>query len=123
MAKILIIDDEVPVRVYLRQILEGCGHEVLEAANGKVGLRLYWENMPELVITDILMPEKDGVEVIMELVEQSPGVRIIAISGGGRGLDANFNLRVAQDFGALRALAKPFTRREVLDLVSDLLNR
>ncbi|NGZ28821.1 MAG: response regulator [Magnetococcales bacterium] len=120
MAKILIIDDEIPVRVYLRQILEGV-HEVLEAANGKVGLRLYWEHMPDLVITDILMPEKDGVEVIMELVDQAPGVKIIAISGGGRGLDANFNLRVAQDFGALRALAKPFTRREVLDLVNDLL--
>lgn len=121
MALILVIDDEFAVRAFIRQVLEGAGHQVLEAEDGLVAVRLLRQHAPSLIITDILMPEKDGVEVIMELRESHPHLGIIAISGGGRGLDAGFNLRVAEDFGAHRTLAKPFGKRELLDAVTALL--
>lgn len=120
MARVLVIEDDPAVLSFVVQVLEGSGHEVVEAQDGRVGIRLFRSDPVDLVITDILMPEKDGVEVIMELVEKYPSVKIIAISGGGHGLDAGFNLRVAQDFGALRVLAKPFSRRELLEAVDEL---
>ncbi|MEG3640499.1 response regulator [Magnetococcus sp. PR-3] len=121
MATVLIIDDDMAVRELLRQILEDDGHEVFEASDGLEGVRSYQNRQTDIIITDMLMPEKDGVEVIMELRDFAPTARIIAISGGGRGLDAHFNLRVAEDFGAITTLAKPFTRNEVLGAVQNLL--
>lgn len=120
MARILIIDDEAPVRNMLRQMLEKEGYEVAEAEDGKVGMRRYAEHPPDLVITDILMPEKEGIETILALRKADPGVKIIAISGGGRTgrLDV---LPVAKAFGALRTLAKPFTRDELLGAVRSVL--
>nr|WP_176704648.1 response regulator [Candidatus Magnetococcus massalia]CRH08252.1 Response regulator receiver protein [Candidatus Magnetococcus massalia]CRH08319.1 Response regulator receiver protein [Candidatus Magnetococcus massalia] len=121
-ASVLIIDDDMAVRELLRQILEDDGHEVFEASDGLEGVRAFQKRPTDLIFTDMLMPEKDGVEVIMELRDIAPSARIVAISGGGRGLDAHFNLRVAEDFGALVTLAKPFTRGEVLDAVQTLLD-
>lgn len=121
MARILVVDDEPAVRELLRQILEGAGHQVFEAANGKVAMVRLAKQPADLVIVDMLMPEKDGVEVIIEVKEQYPDLGIIAVSGGGRGLDAGFNLMVAQDFGAHRTLGKPFTRQQVLELVGEML--
>ncbi|MBF0127604.1 MAG: response regulator [Magnetococcales bacterium] len=121
MARILVIDDDMSIRVLLREILEEEGFEVEDAADGRLGLRQFRKNPPDLVMTDILMPEKDGVELIMELKELSAKTRIVAMSGGGRGLDAAFNLRMAQDFGANRLLVKPFTRNQALEMVHEAL--
>ncbi|MEO5957891.1 MAG: response regulator [Opitutaceae bacterium] len=84
MARILLIDDDDDVRTVLRLTLIHFGHTVIEARNGREGLELFAEARPELVITDIVMPEKEGLEVIIELRAHRPPVKIIAISGGGR---------------------------------------
>ncbi|HXG17651.1 MAG TPA: response regulator [Methylomirabilota bacterium] len=120
MALILVIDDEEFVRDMLRQMLEAEGHSVVEAPNGAAGLRLLREQKPALVITDILMPEKEGIETIRELRKVAPHVKIIAISGGGRMSRIDL-LAVAQSFGAAGALAKPFERRELIDTVRSVL--
>jgi len=120
MAKILIIDDEEQVRLYLRRILTAEGHEVIEAPDGKVSLRLYHEEPADLAIIDIFMPEKEGLETISALREDFPDAKIIAISGGGRAGKLDF-LRAATAFGALRTLHKPFTRQQMLDVVQEVL--
>ena len=97
MAHILVVDDDMSIRAFVLEILEEEGYSVEEAVDGKQGLQRYREEPADLVITDILMPEVDGVEFIMCLQEIYPGVKIIAMSGGGRGLDASFNLRIAKD--------------------------
>ena len=121
MAHILVVDDDPAIRALLRTILEEDGHHVVEAMDGQQGVAFYREHPVNVVITDILMPEKDGVELIMELQEDFPGVKIIAMSGGGRGLDAAFNLRIARDYGALRQLKKPFTQADVLKALREVL--
>ncbi len=122
MANILVVDDDQTILALLREILTNEGHHVREASDGKQGIQLFQEMLPDLVITDILMPEKDGVELIMELQETFQNVKIIAMSGGGRGLDAEFNLRIAKDFGAVQQLEKPFTRQAVLGAVRKALS-
>ncbi|MBF0162372.1 MAG: response regulator [Magnetococcales bacterium] len=117
MARILVVDDDIAIRAFLREVLEADGHQVDEAGDGKQGVLCYQKQPSDLVITDILMPEKDGVELIMELQESFPEIKIIAMSGGGRGLDAQFSLRIARDFGAIQQLEKPFTRKRVLETV------
>ncbi|MBF0146445.1 MAG: response regulator [Magnetococcales bacterium] len=122
MAHILIIDDDPIIRAYLRAVLEGeDGHRLQEAQNGDEGIQLYRKHPFDLVITDILMPVKDGVELILEMTESFSNVRIIAMSGGGRGLDATFNLDMAKDFGAMRVLTKPFSAEDLRSAVADLL--
>ncbi|MBF0368354.1 MAG: response regulator [Magnetococcales bacterium] len=121
MARILVIDDDVGVRELLRAFLDEAGHQVVEAPDGRQGVQLFRDEPADLVITDILMPEKDGVEVIMELKERYPEVRILAVSGGGRGLEAEVNLRVAKEFGAMHVLPKPFTQQELQEAVTALL--
>ena len=121
MARILVVDDDMSIRALLREILEEDGHQVDEAADGKQGVASYRTKPVDLVITDMLMPEKDGVELIMELQENFPDIKIIAMSGGGRGLDAQFSLRVAKDFGAIQQLEKPFTAKQVLATVQRVL--
>ena len=120
MARILIIDDEVQIRDMLRQMLEREGYEVMDAPGGKEGLRLFRENSIDLIITDIIMPEKEGIEIIMELRQQFPDVKIIAISGGGR-LDPAQYLRIAKSVGAQYAFAKPVEREELFKAVRELL--
>ena len=121
MARILVVDDDMSIRALLREILEEDGHQVDEAIDGKQGVLCYRAKPADLVITDMLMPEKDGVELIMELQESFPDIKIIAMSGGGRGLDAQFSLRVAKDFGAVQQLEKPFTQKQVLATVHRVL--
>ncbi len=120
MTRILIIDDEAPVRDLLRQMLEKEGYEVVEAREGDIGIRLFRENPADLIITDILMPEKEGIETILELRKVFPQVKIIAISGGGRMRNLDV-LPVAKAFGAVRTLAKPFERKELLEAVRAVL--
>src|SRR5260370_16043486 len=84
MARILVMDDDGVIRAAVRRILESAGHEVLEAADGAAGLRLHREQGADLVVVDIFMPGRDGVEVIRALRQEAPLAKVVAISGGGR---------------------------------------
>jgi YesN/AraC family two-component response regulator len=121
MARILIMEDEVQMRALLRQILESSGHEVTEAANGVEGIRLYHEKPADLVIVDIIMPEKEGFETIRELKRDFPEVKLIAISGGGF-VGAEPYLKMAESLGVTHNFAKPIEREELLDAVQELLS-
>jgi len=114
MASILIVDDEAPIRTLLRRILEHDGHTVREAANGQIGLTLYREEPADLVITDILMPERDGMDVTLALTQEFLDAKVIAMTGATG--DQNF-LNVAKLFGARHVIQKPFTVEEVLRVV------
>ena len=121
MSSILVIDDEEAIRSLCRRILTQAGHQVIEAPDGNEGVRLYRENRPDLIITDIIMPEKEGIETIMDLRKEFPSVKIVAISGGGSATTGATCLHLAKSLGALKALAKPFTRQQLLDAVRDAL--
>lgn len=119
MARILVIDDEEAIRVLLKKILENAGHSVEVAQNGKVGLEKQHQQPAELVITDLFMPEKEGLETIMELQRDFPGVKIVAMSGGDRKGNMDF-LGMTIKLGAHKALKKPFTMAEVVETVNSL---
>ena len=120
MHRILLVDDDDPFRTMLHKTLERAGYEVQDAPNGRVALALYLENPGALIITDLVMPEKEGLETILELRRNHPGAKIIAISGGGR-MNAKVNLVMAEKLGATRTLAKPFSQQELFDAVSNVL--
>jgi CheY-like chemotaxis protein len=108
MARILLIDDDDPLRTMLALTLRHFGHTVTEARNGREGLDLFAQAGADLVITDIVMPEVEGIEVLRTLRTTRPPAKIIAMSGGGRGNAADY-LRIARQLGATQVLAKPFT--------------
>jgi DNA-binding NtrC family response regulator len=120
LARILIIDDDVQILNMLRQTLEREGYDVLKASNGKQGIRLYREEPVDLIITDIIMPEKEGIETILELKRDYPDVKIIAISGGGR-IGPEEYLDMAEKLGAQRTFIKPVERKQLLNAVRNLL--
>ncbi len=117
--RILIVDDNDEMRELLRLILETACHEIVEAANGRIALDLLGATPVDLVITDIIMPEMEGIDLIMTIRTRYPGVRIIAISGGGK-IDPNLCLNMAGKLGADRILRKPFGKSAILAAVSDL---
>jgi CheY-like chemotaxis protein len=119
MAHILIIDDDDQFRAMLCQLIERNGHDVTEASGGKEGIRLYRENPADLVITDIIMPGKDGIETIQELKKDFPHIKIIAISGGGR-LSPQDYLLLAKMLGAQRILSKPIELAELSKAIEEL---
>jgi YesN/AraC family two-component response regulator len=106
-ACILIIDDEAQPRRMLQQALTWAGYEVVEARDGNEGLQGFRATPTDIIITDILMPEKEGLETIIDLWREFPRVKIIAMSGGGRTGNLNF-LDVARRLGAQHTLEKPF---------------
>jgi len=120
MATILIIDDDHQIRALLRKTLEKAGYNVIEARNGKEGLRLFRLTPPALVITDLLMPDQDGLEVIMAVRRDAPTVRIIAFSGGEGAFDC---LASAQLLGAHRTMRKPVSMAELLQAVQEELQK
>ena len=121
MAKILIVDDEPIMRDMLTQMLLQDHHEVLMAENGEQGCAIYREEQPELIITDIVMPEKNGLEMLMDLKKEFPELRVIAISGGG-GITGAFDyLPVAKLVGADQILKKPFGIKEIRDAIATTL--
>jgi len=120
MIRILIIDDESMVRFSLRRILEGVGYEIAEAENGREGVAMQTASPFDLILTDIIMPEKEGVETVIELKRDFPDVKIIAMSDGGRTRNLDF-LKLAQQFGADRIIAKPFAEEELLDAINGCL--
>lgn len=120
MSMILVIDDDAGVREALRVALESQGHGVIEAADGSEGLRLFQRHPVQLVITDIVMPEREGLETIRELRRSHPDIRIIAMSGDRRLFGREY-LPAAKAFGANRVIAKPFGLGELLGHVRELL--
>lgn len=119
MARILVIDDDSQVRMAIKAVLERAGHEIVMAPDGKVGMREYAARVFDLVITDILMPEQEGIETILALRKACPTVEILAISGGGRVGNQDF-LRLAQTLGASGILKKPFGPDELVAQVAAL---
>lgn len=122
MSLILVIDDDQAIRKLLKLILEKAGHQVLLASSGEQGIILFEKSDIDLVITDILMPGLDGLGVIRELTTKADSAKILALSGGGMILTAETSLNVAQKMGAVRSLSKPFTRPDLLSIVSEMLN-
>ncbi|MBW7852208.1 MAG: response regulator [Rhodospirillales bacterium] len=116
MVKVLVVDDEELVRLTLRQMLESEGHDVLEARNGREAVAIQNKTPADIVLTDIIMPEQEGIETIIQLRRQDPNLRIIAISGGGRMKNLDF-LRVAANVGADATLTKPFTTDELVEVI------
>jgi two-component system, OmpR family, response regulator CpxR len=119
MATILVIDDDAAMRRLILRVLRARGHELLEAENGADGIARMQDGKPDLIITDILMPQKEGIETIREVLGQSPNTKIIAISGGGS--QNLMFLDAAKAFGAHAALAKPFRPEELVETVDRVL--
>jgi DNA-binding response OmpR family regulator len=119
--KVLIIDDDAKITRVLDLRLRKAGYQVIVAANGDTGLNLFKAEHPDMVITDILMPGKEGLETIVALRRHSPEVKIIAMSGGGC-IGAKDCLDWAKKFGAKYTFTKPFTGKEVLQAVIELLD-
>ena len=117
MARILIIDDQPEVREVMQRILAGAGYQVEVAAGGDVGIRLHEQQPFDLIMTDLVMPDKEGIETIMEIRRSDRKVKIIAISGF---IDSPY-LDTARHLGANRILPKPCSRQVILETVRDLL--
>jgi len=130
MARIIVIDDEEDVRDVLKEVLERAGFDVEIAANGDDGLELLSNKGADVVITDIIMPGKNGVETVHEIRKNFPNTRVIVISGGGNvtpmeyepsAIKTSAYLASAAAAGADVTLTKPFDRREILDAVNQLI--
>ena len=119
MARALVIDDEKPVRVVVRDILESHGYAVDDAPDGATGMDMFRSKPADVVITDIIMLQKGGFEVIWAIRKEFPNVKIIAISGGGL-IDKKDVLKSAQKMGADSCLAKPFDAEELMVVLKDL---
>lgn len=120
MAKILVIEDDPTVLETALIILESAGHAVAAAVDGDQGMVLYGKEQFDLVITDVVMPNKDGIEVLMELHKHDTPAKVIVISGGGR-TSARDYLEMALVIGAQATLQKPFGASELLDAVAKVL--
>lgn len=121
MAKILVVDDEHSVRHMLREMLES-DHDISEASNGKEAYESYLKNPTDLVITDLVMPEKSGIDLILELKRKNPHIRILAISGGGGLTGRSDYLPIAKLIGAEAILSKPFLAKELRTKIDYVLN-
>lgn len=121
MTRIVVIDDDAAMRTLLSKMLSKEGYDVVTASDGTIGERLVAEADTDLVVTDIIMPNREGLETILSLKRAQPGLPVIAISGGGRfgNLDV---LKSAHKLGADRILEKPLDRKALLGAVSELLS-
>src|SRR5574341_1502699 len=119
MARILVIDDDPDVRRAISRHLQSDGHDVIEAPDGKVGMRLFRESPTDLVVTDLFMPEQEGLETIRELRRSFEDVKILVVTGAPPGSPLDFRAH-ATALGAKATLSKPFTREELLGAVQDL---
>ncbi len=121
MARILFIDDDAHTGEIFKAILEEAGHDVVVAQDGVQGLALYRKNPADLIITDILMPVKDGMHVINELKRDFPDVKIIAISGSDEDERRQFFFDVSRILGAKRTFQKPVDPGDLLAAIKELL--
>jgi len=120
MTRILLVEDDDDVREMVYQILTREGYEVEQAVNGRKALEAFQKQPADLVVTDLIMPEKEGLEMIRDLIHINRALKIIAISGGGRTDPADY-LRTARVFGARRTINKPFGRAQLLEAVREVL--
>ena len=121
MARILIIEDDQEVRQLLATLLQRAGHEVAQARDGQEGIHSHRKHPSDLVITDLIMPRKEGLETIIDMRSEFPSLKIIAISGGARGSNEDY-LRTAELCGAARIFRKPFANEALLRAVDELLD-
>ena len=122
MARILVIDDQEPIRRVVRRALEQDGHEVFDASDGEIGMEILESQSFDIVITDIFMPGQDGIVTLRQIRKRFPTVKVIVISGG----DSSGMLDLRQDaelLGAIKSLQKPFNAGEIIDVVRDVLKR
>jgi len=120
MERILVIDDDEKIRLVFERFIKGKGYAVDCAENGKEGLRLLETKTPDLVITDIMMPDTDGLEVVLSMREKHPDIPVIAISGGMTLASMDF-LPLVKKFGAIKVLYKPVELDDLLEGVHELL--
>ncbi|ARN55681.1 response regulator [Sedimentisphaera salicampi] len=121
MTKILVIDDDSQILEMVTEFLADAGYEVFGASDGDKGVELFREKSPDLVITDIIMPGKEGIGTLMDIKNQAPDVKAIAISGGGRVVRASDALKDASFFGAEEIIEKPFSCDNLLETVKKVL--
>jgi CheY-like chemotaxis protein len=121
MAHLLVIDDDTDIRFILKTFFTGDGHTVDTAENGKVGMELAEHNHYDLIITDMLMPEMDGIEVIAAIKTKSPATRIIALTGGSAMLEKSLLLSTAQAMRADKVVAKPLDIKVLKAAVNEVL--
>lgn len=122
MPRILIVEDDAQIRVMLEETLQQEGYETRVAHNGAEALASYLDARADLVVTDILMPEKEGLSLITELRNLDPAAKIIAISGGAPQLSSGCNLELARMFGAQRSFQKPLDIDALLQAIKTLLS-
>ncbi|GBE13521.1 MAG TPA: response regulator [Desulfobacteraceae bacterium] len=118
--RVLIVDDDEQIRALLQEVMEWAGFDVAVAENGRVAMRLQEQRPADLVITDLIMPEQEGLETITSLKRIYKDIKIIAISGGGR-IGPEAYLPAALELGADRIFSKPFDVQEIVDAVKALL--
>lgn len=122
MAKVLVVEDSPAVRLAMVDVLEGLGHTVVETENGRIAIERLGEGPFDLVLTDVLMPEVDGIEVIKAVRRVHPGTKILAVSGGAPNLPAGYALKMTEMFSADAVLYKPFLNDELRKTVTRLLS-
>jgi CheY-like chemotaxis protein len=120
LAHILVIDDDPWIRKIFKQILETEGHSVDTAADGQEGIDNYRNFRADLVVTDMVMPVKDGLKTILELDKEFPGVKVIAISGGGV-IEPDRYLALAESIGTKKTLTKPVRKDDLIEAVNEVL--
>ena len=122
MTKILIIDDEPQIQTMLTKLFREEGYEVEAASNGNQGLQMFKASSYDLVITDIIMPEKEGLETIRDLKKIDPSVKIIVMTGGSNKYNSEMYLELGVKFGAITAFEKPIRRNQLLKKVKEIMS-
>jgi CheY-like chemotaxis protein len=117
---ILVVDDDSDVRAALRVMLQETGYEIVEAVDGREAMKRFKARAPSVIVTDIFMPEMDGLELLVKLRDAVPRVPVIVISGGGRHRDTTV-VRTARALGAIEVLTKPFTVDDIVNAVRRVL--
>jgi CheY-like chemotaxis protein len=120
MKKILVIEDNAIVRNTVMRVLQSAGYEVVVANDGLRGVEAFRKENPDVIISDIIMPEQEGIATIRQILGEKPSAKIIAISGGGRIGNTDF-LQIARKMGAVDALAKPFDPEDLLQRITNCL--
>lgn len=122
MGKIMVVDDDIGIKKLLENAFLKVGYEVSAFTSGKDAINKFKNDPHDVLITDIIMPEKDGIETIIEIKKIEPNIKIIAISGGGR-IKADDYLNIVKKLGVDYTFSKPFSIKEILEAVNNLLKK